>query len=85
VTAGDGIENLTEPLQRAVAAHRSSVQRPRPAGSEDKGPLPKTCATLAGLSADRWLYGPATPARGWDDGTETATALSLVRLVSDGI
>jgi hypothetical protein len=39
VTAGDGIENLTEPLQRAVAGYRSGVLRPRPAGSQDMGRL----------------------------------------------
>jgi hypothetical protein len=39
VTAGDGIENLTEPLQRAVAACRSGVLRPRRAGSLDNGRL----------------------------------------------
>jgi hypothetical protein len=69
VTAGDGIENLTEPLQRAVAAHRSPVQRPRPAGSEDNGPLPKTCATwpdcplTAGCTAQRRDAGEVRAAR----------------------
>jgi len=37
VTAKDGIENLTEPLQRAVAAYQRPVPRPRTAGSEDNG------------------------------------------------
>ncbi len=39
MTAGDGIENLTEPLRRAVAAYRSPDPRPRPAGPEDNGRL----------------------------------------------
>ena len=47
MTAGDGIENLTEPLQRAVAAYRSPVLRPRPAGSEDNGRLAASNGQLA--------------------------------------
>jgi Arginase family len=37
VTAGDGIENLTEPPQQAAAPYRRPVLRPRPAGGEDNG------------------------------------------------
>lgn len=39
MTAGDGIEHLTEPPQRAAAVYRSPVLRPRPAGNEDNGRL----------------------------------------------
>jgi GAF domain-containing protein len=39
VTAGDGIENLSEPLRQAVAAYQSPLLRPRPVGSGGNGGL----------------------------------------------
>lgn len=39
MTAGDGIENLSEPLRQAVAAYQSPLLRPRPVGSGGNGRL----------------------------------------------
>ncbi len=47
MTAAYGIENLTEPLQRAVAAYRSPVPRPSPVGGEDNGRLAASNGQLA--------------------------------------
>ena len=47
MTDGDRVENLTEPLRRAVAAYRSPVPQTRPAGGDDNGWLASSNGQLA--------------------------------------